>query len=128
MKRTEKAAGRQEMNAHKWREESPPDLGGGGKKTEANGMTTLETELHTTTQQASEDMKTQPKPQSAWVAQSVEHPTSAQVMIWQFMGLSPTSGSVLTAWSLEPASDCVSSSVSAPPPLMLCLSLSLSLS
>ena len=127
MKRTEKAAGRQEMNAHKWREESPPDLGGGGKKTEANGMSTLETELHTTTQQASEDIKTQPKSQSTWVAQSVEHLTSAQVMIWQFVGSSPTSGSVLTA-SLEPASDCVSSSVSAPPPLMLCLSLSLSLS
>ena len=33
----------------------------------------------------------------AWVAQSVGCPTSAQVMISQFMGLSPTSGSVLTA-------------------------------
>ena len=35
----------------------------------------------------------------------VEHPTSAQVMISQLVGLSPTSGSVLTVQSLEPASD-----------------------
>ena len=37
------------------------------------------------------------------MAQSVEHPTSAQVMISQFMSLSPASGSVLTAQSREPA-------------------------
>ena len=36
----------------------------------------------------------------AWVAQSVKHLTSAQVMISQFVGLSPVSGSVLTAQSL----------------------------
>ena len=40
----------------------------------------------------------------AWAAQSVEHPTlgflSAQVMMSQFVSLSPASGSVLTAWSL----------------------------
>ena len=36
----------------------------------------------------------------AWVAQSVKRPTLAQVMILQFMGLRPASGSVLTAWSL----------------------------
>ena len=35
-----------------------------------------------------------------WVAQSVGHPTSAQVMILQSMSSSPTSGSVLTAQSL----------------------------
>ena len=58
----------------------------------------------------------------AWVAQSVEHLTSAQVMIPQFMGSSPASGSVLTAQSLEPALNSVSPSVSAPPPLILCLS------
>ena len=63
-----------------------------------------------------------------WVAQSVERLTSAQVMISRSVGSSPTSGSVLTAQSLEPASDSVSPSVSVPPPLMLCLSLSLSLS
>ena len=40
-------------------------------------------------------------------------------------GLSPSSGSVLTAQSLEPASESVSPSLSAPPPLVLCLSLSL---
>ena len=47
--------------------------------------------------------------------------TSAQVMISQFVGLSPTSGSVLTAQSLEPALDSVSPSLAAPPPLALCL-------
>ena len=35
----------------------------------------------------------------AWVALMIKRPTSAQVMISQFMGLSPTSGSVLTAQS-----------------------------
>ena len=59
-----------------------------------------------------------------WVAQSVKRPTSAQVMISQSVGSSPVSGSVLTAWSLEPASDSVSPSLSAPPPFVLCFSLS----
>ena len=36
------------------------------------------------------------------VAQPVKHPTSVQVIISWFMGLSPASGSVLTAQSLEP--------------------------
>ena len=63
-----------------------------------------------------------------WVAQSVKRPTSAQVMISWFVGLSPVLGSVLTAQSLEPASDSVSPSLSAPPPLVLSFSLSLSLS
>ena len=59
-------------------------------------------------------------------AQLVMCLTSAQVMISWFVGLSPTSGSVLTDRSLEPVSDSVSSSLSAPPLLTLCLSLSLS--
>ena len=59
------------------------------------------------------------------MAQLVEHPTSAQVMISQSVGSGPASGSVLTAQSLEPASDSVSPSLSALPLLMLCLSLSL---
>ena len=42
------------------------------------------------------------------MAQWVEHPTSAQVVISQFVTSSPASGSVLTARSLEPASDSVS--------------------
>ena len=46
--------------------------------------------------------------QGIWVAQSVKHPTSAWVMVSHFMGSSPTSGSVLTAQSLEPAMDSVS--------------------
>ena len=44
----------------------------------------------------------------AWVAQSVGCPTSTQVMISWFMSSSPASGSLLIAWSLEPASDSVS--------------------
>ena len=48
----------------------------------------------------------------ARVAQSVELPTSAQVMILRFVSSSPASGSVLTAQSLEPASDSVSPSLS----------------
>ena len=57
------------------------------------------------------------------VAHSVKRPTLAQVMISWFMGSSPTSGSVLTAGSLEPASNSVSPSLSAPPLFMLSLSL-----
>ena len=60
------------------------------------------------------------------MAQSVECPTSAHVMISRFVGSGPASGSVLTAQSLEPASDSVSPSLAAPLPLALCLSLSLS--
>ena len=62
------------------------------------------------------------------MAQTVERPTSAQVMISQFLSSSPALGSVLTARSLEPALDSVSPSISAPPPLTVSLSLSLSLS
>ena len=51
----------------------------------------------------------------AWVAQLVKRLTLAQVMISTFVGLSPVLGSVLTAQSLEPALDPVSSSFSAPP-------------
>ena len=58
------------------------------------------------------------------MAQSVKRPTSAQVMLSQFVSSGPVSGSVLTAQSLEPASDSGSPSLSAPSPLMLCLSLS----
>ena len=60
------------------------------------------------------------------MAQSVKHPTSAQVMISWLMGSSPASVSVLTAQSLELASDSVSPSLSAHPLIMLCLSLSVS--
>ena len=57
------------------------------------------------------------------VAQSVKHPTSAQVMILWSVSSSLVSGSVLTAQSLEPASDSLSPSLSAPTPLSLSLSL-----
>ena len=60
----------------------------------------------------------------AWVAQSVKHPTWAQIMISWLMSLSSASGSTLTAQSLEPASGSVSLSLSAPPLLALSLSLS----
>ena len=59
----------------------------------------------------------------AWVADLVKSPTSAQIMISRYVGSSPTSGSVLTAQSLDPASDSVSPSLSAP--TLLCLSVSL---
>ena len=64
------------------------------------------------------------QPWGAWVAQSVKRLTSAQVMISQFVGSSPASGSVLTARSLEPVSDSASPSLPAPPLLMLSLSVS----
>ena len=56
------------------------------------------------------------------LAQSVKCPTLAQVMNSQFVSWSPASGPVLTVQSLEPASDSVSPSLSAPSLLMLCLS------
>ena len=59
-----------------------------------------------------------------WVAQSVGHLISAQVMISQSMSSSPRSSSVLTAQSLEPASDSVSPSLC--PSTTNTLSLSLS--
>ena len=58
------------------------------------------------------------------MAQFVEDPTWALVMISQFVSSSPASGSGLMAQNLEPVSDSVSPSLSAPPPFMLCLSLS----
>ena len=58
------------------------------------------------------------------MAQLVKCLTSAQVMISWLVSSSPASDSVLTAQSLEPASDPVSPSLSGPPPLVLCLSLS----
>ena len=64
----------------------------------------------------------------AWVAQSVECRTSAQVMISRFVGSSPVWGSVLTARSLEPASDSVSPSFSDHSVFSLSLFLSLYLS
>ena len=47
----------------------------------------------------------------SWVAQSVKHPTLAQVMISRSVSSSPASGSVLTAQSLETVSDSVSPSL-----------------
>ena len=61
----------------------------------------------------------------AWVAQSVERPTSAQVTISWSVSSSPVWGSGLMAQSLEPASSSVCPSLSASPPFMLCLSLCL---
>ena len=59
------------------------------------------------------------------MAQLVKRPTSAQVMISWLVSSSPASGSGLMAQSLEPASDSVSPSLSAPPPIHA-LSLSVS--
>ena len=60
------------------------------------------------------------------MAQSVKHPTSVQVLISWFLSSSPKSGSVLTAQSLETASDSVFPSFSAPSLLAFSLSLLLS--
>ena len=60
------------------------------------------------------------------MAQSIKPPTSAQLTILRFVSSSPSSGSVLTAQSLEPVSDSASPSLPAPLSLVLCLSLSLS--
>ena len=67
------------------------------------------------------------KNRGTWVAQLVGCLTLAQVMISLFVGLSPISGSVLTARSLEPASWilCFPLSLSAPALLVLSLFLSL---
>ena len=56
------------------------------------------------------------------MAQSVKHPTLVRVTISGFVSSSSMSSSVLTAQNLEPASDSVSPSLSAPPLLVLCLS------
>ena len=58
------------------------------------------------------------------MAQSVKHPTSAQVLISRSVGSSPVLGSVLTAQSLEPVSDSVSPSLSDSPSSMLSLPVS----
>ena len=58
------------------------------------------------------------------MAQSVERLTSAQVVISRFVSLSPVLGSVLTAQSLELASDSVSPALSAPSLFTLSLSVS----
>ena len=55
------------------------------------------------------------------MAQLVECPTSAQVMISRFTNLSPALGSMLTAQNLEPASDSMSPSLSTPSLLTLSL-------
>ena len=64
----------------------------------------------------------------AWVAQSVKTLISAQVMISPFVGSSPALGSVLTAWSLEPALDSSCVSLSLPLPRLCSVSVSLCLS
>ena len=57
----------------------------------------------------------------SWLSIRLQHRSWSPT---QFVSSSPALGSVLTAQSLEPASDSASSSLSALPPLMLCLSLS----
>ena len=60
--------------------------------------------------------------QGTWVAQLVKRLTSAQVMISQFMNSSLALGPVLTAQSLELASDSVSPSLCPSPACALSLS------
>ena len=60
-----------------------------------------------------------------WLAQLVKSVNSVQVMIMWFVSSSPTSDSVLTVLSPEPALDSVSLSLPAPYPFSISLSLSL---
>ena len=62
---------------------------------------------------------------STWVAQWVKCLTSAQFMISWLVSSSPVLASVLTDQSLTPDLDSVSPSLSAPPQLIVCPSLSL---
>ena len=57
------------------------------------------------------------------MAQSVKRPTAAQVMISHSVSSSPASGSMLTAWTLEPALGSVSPSLCSSPTHALSLSL-----
>ena len=66
--------------------------------------------------------KKQHKWWGAWVAQLVKCSTLAQVIISRFVGSSSVLGSVLTAQSLEPASDSLSPSLFVPPPLTVSVS------
>ena len=58
------------------------------------------------------------------MVQSVKRLTSTQVTVSQSVSSSPSLGSVLSVQSLVLAWDSVSPSLSAPPPLTLCLSVS----
>ena len=77
------------------------------------------------THNCGEDLEPE-RSQDAWVAQLVKYATSAQVMIPLFLGSSPAWGSLLTAQSLEPASDSVSPSLCSSPTYTVSLSVSLS--
>ena len=67
--------------------------------------------------------KYSPKGAPGWLSQFSVWLHSAQVMISWSVGSCPTSGSVRTVQSLEPALDSMSPSLSDPPLLMLSLSL-----
>ena len=62
--------------------------------------------------------------EGSWVAQLLKRGTSAQAMVSRSVSSRPASRSALTAQTPKPASDSVSPSLSVPPPLMLCLSVS----
>ena len=92
-----------------------------GKKREARYIPCAKSEKYAAKNSLSSKSVVQNRrDRGTWVAQSVGHLTLAQVMISWFLSSSPKSGSVLTAQSLEPASDFVSLTLSAPPPLILC--------
>ena len=66
------------------------------------------TNIHSLSLTATQEMSTEvQRGQGAWVAQSVNRLSSTQVMLSQFVSSSPALGSVLTAWTLEPAVDSV---------------------
>ena len=63
---------------------------------------------------------------TALAAHWIKCPTSVQVMVSRFVGSNPRFTSVLMTLNMEPASNTVSHSLSAPSPCVFCLSLSLS--
>ena len=98
--------------------QSPGDRGGNRQNMGLSGsvlwdITTYTKTTHTsrgggTASKQDQVAKRKQTDRGAWVARLVGHPTSVQVTISQSVGSSPTSGSVLTARSLEPALDSLS--------------------
>ena len=92
------------------------------------GCSNFSTVLNIYSKKKQTNKQTNKNPRATWMAQSVKRLISAQVMISRFVSSNPILSSVLRAQSLELTSDSVSPSLSAPPPLMLCFSVSVSLS
>ena len=94
------------------------------KKLQQTGESLQETNKYVMTNWDVRDKRNDLAGAPGWLSRLSVRLCLAQVMISWFVGSSSASSSVLTAQSLEPASDSVSPCLSAPPPLSLSLSLS----